>query len=360
MTTHPKTLIIAEAGVNHNGCMNRARALIDAAAEAGADIVKFQSFRADRLASKDAPKADYQVENVGARESQYDMLKRLELSRKNHEELIAYCNERDIEFLSTPFDVDGLHMLINDYNLKTIKLGSSELTNAPILLAAAKTGHKVILSTGMGTLEEIREALGVLAYGYLDWGDKPMRAEFMQAYNDPKAYKHLKDKVTVLHCTTAYPTPYNDVNLNVLNMLRDEFKILIGYSDHTMGIEVPIAAVAMGACMIEKHFTLDRTLPGPDHLASLEPDELKAMVSAIRNIEQAMGHGEKEPVEAERVNMHMARKSGVAASPIANGEEITFVNTDIKRPASGRSPMEYWELVGTKADKSYEPDDPLH
>lgn len=359
MSTHPKTLIIAEAGVNHNGCMNRARKLIDVAAEAGADIVKFQSFRADRLASKGAPKADYQVENAGAEESQYEMLKRLELSRENHEELITYCNQKNIEFLSTPFDVDGLHMLVNEYNIKTIKLGSSELTNAPILLAAAKTGHKVILSTGMGTLDEIKEALGVLAYGYLGLGDKPLRADFMQAYNHPDAQKHLKDKVTVLHCTTAYPTPFSDVNLNVLSGLCDDLDVSIGYSDHTMGIEVPIAAVAMGACVIEKHFTLDRTLPGPDHLASLEPDELIAMVSAIRNIERAMGQGDKKPTEAEKVNMHMARKSIVAASNIAPGEDITPENTDIKRPANGRSPMEYWELIGTKADKAYEPDDPM-
>ncbi|MCT4655428.1 MAG: N-acetylneuraminate synthase [Cohaesibacter sp.] len=359
MTETTGTLIIAEAGVNHNGCMDRARALIDAAVDAGADIVKFQSFRADRLASKDAPKADYQVANAGAQESQYEMLKRLELSQQDHEDLIAYCNQSGIEFLSTPFDIDGLHMLVDDYHLKTIKLGSSELTNAPILLAAAKTGQQVILSTGMATIDEIKEALGVLAYGYLEIGDTPLRSDFMAAYNNPKAQAYLKEKVTILHCTTAYPTPYQDVNLNIIHSLRNELDIRVGYSDHTMGIEVSIAAVAIGACVIEKHFTLDRNLPGPDHLASLEPDELKAMICAIRHVEQAMGGYEKKPAQAEMPNMFMARKSIVAARSIAQGEQITSQNTDIKRPANGPSPMEYWEILGTKATKNYKPDEPI-
>ncbi len=354
-----KVLIIAEAGVNHNGSIERAYDLIDCAAEAGADIVKFQSFVANKLVSKNAPKADYQVENTGARESQYEMLKRLELSKDDHGKLIAYCKKKDIEFLSTPFDVDGLHMLVNKFGVSTIKLGSSELTNAPMLLAAARTGHKVILSTGMGTLEDIEEALGVLAFGYTNEGNAPSRINFKNAFKNAEARKILQDMVTILHCTTAYPTPYKDANLKAMITIKEKFEIPVGYSDHTMGIEVPIAAAAMGASIIEKHFTLSRELEGPDHKASLEPDELKAMVQAVRNVELALGDGEKLPSESEKANMFMARKSLVAACNIAKGEEFTEDNIAIKRPANGRAPVEYWDIIGTKAACDYVMDDPL-
>lgn len=359
MTIKNRVKIIAEAGVNHNGSLEKAFQLIDVAADSGADIVKFQSFRADKLASKDAPKAEYQIENAGAEETQYEMLKRLELSEADHAKLIEHCAQKKIEFLSTPFDIDGLKMLVDQFGVRTIKLGSSELTNAPTLLAAAQTGHDVIFSTGMGNLDEIKEALGVLAFGYLQKDKTPSRAAFSEALMHPEAAKILRDKVTILHCSTAYPTPYADVNLNAMKTISDEFGVGVGYSDHTLGIEVSIAAVAMGACVIEKHFTLDRNLPGPDHLASLEPDEFKAMVCAIRNIEDAMGSGIKEPAEAEKINMHMARKSLVAVSEINEGDEFTSDNIAIKRPASGNSPMEYWDILGKRADKTYKPDESL-
>ncbi len=357
--TRNKVIIIAEAGVNHNGSMARAYDLIDCAADAGADIVKFQSFVADKLVSKDAPKADYQVENAGAEETQYEMLKRLELSEDDHSKLIAHCKKKDIEFLSTPFDIDGLHMLVNKFGISTIKLGSSELTNAPILLAAAKTGHKVILSTGMGTLGDIEEALSVLAFGFLNTSTAPSLSAFKAAFSNDKAMEILKDKVTILHCTTAYPTPYKDANLKAITTIKEKFGIPVGYSDHSMGIELPIAAVAMGATIIEKHFTLDRELEGPDHKASLEPDELKAMVQAVRNVEVALGSGGKSPAESEKVNMFMARKSLVAACNIAKGEKFTDDNVTIKRPANGKSPIEYWDVVGTRATCDYVMDDPL-
>ncbi len=348
-----KVLIIAEAGVNHDGDLDKAFALVDAASTARADIVKFQSFSADKLVSKNAPKAQYQIENTGNEESQYEMLKRLELSKDDHVKLIAHCKSKNIEFLSTPFDIGGLHMLINDFNLSTIKLGSSELTNAPILLAAAQTGRKIILSTGMGTLDEIEDALGVLAYGYSNARPPETRNDFIAAYQNPHAKTILKDKVTILHCTTAYPTPYEDVNLHAMMGIHDAFDIPVGYSDHTLGIEVSLAAAAMGATVIEKHFTLDKAAEGPDHKASLEPDELNALVQGIRNIESAMGSKEKRPSESEKINITMARKSLVAARDIRKGEELTSDNLDIKRPATGISPMEYWDRVGTIASKDY-------
>lgn len=375
-----RTLIIAEAGVNHNGDLEKAFELVDVAAAAGADVVKFQSFRADKLATKTSPKADYQIKNSdqGAEESQYDMLKRLELSDAAHEKLITYCKEKNIEFLSTPFDVDGLHMLADQFGLQTIKLGSSELTNGPILHAAACSGRKIILSSGMGSLEDIREALGVMAFGYLNPDKKPTRSDFLKALKEPEALEALKKHVTLLHCTTAYPTPHEDANLNAMRTISEEFGVPVGYSDHTMGIEVSVAAVAMGATVIEKHFTLDRNLPGPDHKASLEPDELKALVSEIRALEaqraagssakadeylarpsirSAMGNGTKVPAPSEIEVAKMARKSLVAARPIAAGEVFSEENLTIKRPSQGASPMAYWDYLGKPAEKAYAPDD---
>lgn len=356
-----KVLIIAEAGVNHNGDMERARQLIDVAVEAGADIVKFQSFVADKLAIKSAPKAKYQIENAdrGASESQYDMLKRLELSEDNHRMLIEYCKKNSIEFLSTPFDVDGVYMLVKQFGLKRVKLGSSELTNAPILLAAAQTGNEIIFSTGMGTLDEIREALEVLAFGYLNKHVPKSRSVFKGILESAAAQEVLLKNVTVLHCSTAYPTPYKDVNLKAMQTIKNELGIRVGYSDHTMGIEVPIAAVGMGACVIEKHFTLDRSLPGPDHKASLEPLELKAMVKSIRNIEEAMGNGKKAPLGAEMENYDMTRKSLVVACDIAKGEEFSPVNVTIKRPGGGLAPINYWDIMGKKTSRSYKKDERL-
>ena len=325
-------LIISEAGVNHNGSMELARRLIDAAADAGVDYVKFQTFKAENLVTKDAKQAEYQQRNAQD-DSQYAMLKKLELSQEQHYELIDYCKQRGVRFLSTAFDfesVDFLHSL----NLGVWKIPSGEITNYPYLKKIAQFGEPVILSTGMSTNEDIDAAIKALCNNGL---------------------KH--EQITLLHCNTEYPTPMQDVNLRAMDAMRERFGVAVGYSDHTPGIEVPIAAVALGAEVIEKHFTLDKTLPGPDHKASLEPQELKAMVSAIRNIEQALGDGEKHVSESERKNMPIARKSIVAARDIKQGELLTEDNLTTKRPGSGISPMRWNEVVGTKAIRDFKIDE---
>lgn len=325
-------LIISEAGVNHNGSMELARRLIDAAADAGVDYVKFQTFKAENLVTKDAKQAEYQQRNAQD-DSQYAMLKKLELSQEQHYELIDYCKQRGVRFLSTAFDfesVDFLHSL----NLGVWKIPSGEITNYPYLKKIAQFGEPVILSTGMSTNEDIDAAIKALCNNGL---------------------KH--EQITLLHCNTEYPTPMQDVNLRAMDAMRERFGVAVGYSDHTPGIEVPIAAVALGAEVIEKHFTLDKTLPGPDHKASLEPQELKAMVSAIRNIEQALGDGEKHVSESERKNMPIARKSIVAARDIKQGELLTEDNLTTKRPGSGISPMRWEEVIGTQAIRDFKTDE---
>lgn len=329
-----KTLIIAEAGVNHNGSLELAKKLVDAAADAAVDIVKFQTFKAENIASKGAGKAAYQKATTGADGSQLAMLKKLELSESDHDELIRYCNEKGIAFLSTPFDLDSITLLKNR-GITIGKIPSGELTNLPYLEAMAKAFPQLIVSTGMATLAEVEAALGVL----LQSGAK-------------------KENITVLHCNTEYPTPMRDVNLKAMHHLRNELGVAVGYSDHTLGIEVPIAAVALGAWVIEKHFTLDRTMEGPDHRASLEPAELKAMVQAIRNIEQATaGSGLKEPSASEEKNSTIARKSIVAARPIKKGETLSAENLAAKRPGTGLSPMRWHEVCGTAAAKDFEADE---
>lgn len=332
-----KVIIIAEAGVNHNGDMDRAKRLIDAAKEAGADFVKFQTFKTELSVSKNAKKAEYQIQNSGDNvESQFDMLKKLELSEETHHELISYCNEKGIKFFSTGFDSDSLHFL-KSLGLKLAKIPSGELVNLPYLRTIAKNFPHIILSTGMGNMEEVRAAYNVLI---------------------ENGTKH--ENITILHCNTEYPTPMEDVNLKAMNAIGEELGVKVGYSDHTLGIEVPIAAVALGATVIEKHFTLDRNLPGPDHRASLEPEELKAMVSAIRNIEKAIsGSGKKEPSTSEKKNKAIVRKSIVAAKDIKEGEVFTEDNLTIKRPAGGVSPMKWDEVIGTKAKKDYEIDEQI-
>lgn len=327
--------IIAEAGVNHNGNIENAFRLIDAAAEAGADYVKFQTFKAENLVSKSAKKAEYQVQNTGNKEeSQLEMLRRLELSYEEHEQLIAYCHKKDIHFFSTAFDLDSLQYLF-DIGLKTVKIPSGEITNLPYLRKAASLFSKVIISTGMASLAEIEEALNVfLSYGI------------------------SKDNITILHCNTEYPTPMQDVNMKAMLRIQEVFGTQIGYSDHTLGIEVPIAAVALGATVIEKHFTLDKTMPGPDHKASLEPEELKAMVSAIRNIEKAIsGSGVKEVSPSEKKNIPIARKSIVAIKNIRKGEIFSEENIGIKRPGTGISPMKWDEIIGKKATRNFKEDE---
>lgn len=328
------TLIIAEAGVNHNGYLDIAKRLVDSAVDAGVDIIKFQTFKASKLVKKDAKQAEYQKKNIGdGNDSQYDMLKKLELSKEDHEELVAYCNHKGIRFWSTAFDLDSLDYL-HSLNLGLWKIPSGEITNYPYIRKIAQYGEPVIMSTGMCNELDIHNALDVLIKFGLP-----------------------KEKITILHCNTQYPTPFEDVNLKAMLTIQKDFDVNIGYSDHTRGIEVPIAAVALGATVIEKHFTLDRNMPGPDHMASLEPNELKDMVSAIRNIEQALGDGEKKVSTSEQANIAVARKSIVAAYDIKKGEELTEDNLTVKRPGTGISPMRWEEVVGTKAVRDFQEDE---
>lgn len=325
-------LIIAEAGVNHNGSMELAKRLIDAAADAGVDYVKFQTFKAANLVTKEAKQAEYQQRNAQD-DSQYAMLKKLELSQEQHYELIDYCKQKGVRFWSTAFDMDSVDFL-HELKLGLWKIPSGEITNYPYLKKIAQFGEPVILSTGMSTNEDIDAAIKALC-------DNGMKRE----------------QITLLHCNTEYPTPMLDVNLRAMQQMKEHFGVKVGYSDHTPGIEVPIAAVALGAEVIEKHFTLDKTLPGPDHKASLEPQELKAMVSAIRNIEQALGDSEKHVSDSERKNMPIARKSIVAARDIKQGELLTEENLTTKRPGNGISPMRWNEVIGTKAVRDFKIDE---
>ncbi len=329
-----KVLIIAEAGVNHNGDINLAKKLIDAAAAARVDYVKFQTFNSKKLVSKIAQKAKYQIDNTNNdSDSQLAMLQKLELSKEAHLELIHYCKSKNIKFLSTGFDLDSLDFL-NGLNIPLFKVPSGEITNLPYLRKVASFGKPVIISTGMADMREIEDALNVI----LEQGLK-------------------KEDLTILHCNTEYPTPMKDVNLRAMNTIKLQFDVRIGYSDHTLGIEVPIAAVALGATVIEKHFTLDKGMEGPDHKASLDSQELKAMVSAIRNIEKAMGNGIKAPSPSEIKNKPIARKSIVASKAIKQGEFFSENNLTIKRPGTGVSPMKWDEVIGTTATKSYSEDD---
>lgn len=329
-----KTIIIAEAGVNHNGSIRLAKKLIDAASEAGVDYIKFQTFNAKKLASKNAKKADYQDENMKmGGGSQQEMLQKLELSREDHYELIDYCKQKRIRFFSTAFDLDSLDFLAS-LKLGLWKVPSGEITNYPYLKRMSKTNDPIILSTGMSDMSDIRNAINAFVSNGVP-----------------------KDNITVLHCNTEYPTPMDDVNLKAMNYIGRELGVKIGYSDHTLGIEVPIAAVALGATMIEKHFTLDRNMDGPDHKASLEPHELKAMVNAIRNIERALGEEEKKISPSEQKNMGVARKSIVAAINIKKGDVFTEENLTVKRPGTGISPMEWENVLGKVAICDFNEDD---
>jgi N-acetylneuraminate synthase len=345
--------IIAEAGVNHNGERDLAFDLVDAAAAAGADAVKFQTFNANELASTDAPKAAYQTKTTKTTETQLEMLRRLELPHTLHYDLIDHCSERQIAFLSAPFDTISLSFLVNDLNLQTIKIPSGEITNGPFLLAAGKTGRNIILSTGMSTLEEIETALGVLAFGFSTTDKVPSLDAFKDAFRSEPGRNALTEKVTLLHCTTEYPAPYEDANLNAMETMRNAFGLRVGFSDHTPGIAVPIAAAALGATIVEKHFTMDRSLPGPDHQASLEPNELRDMVEGIRAIESALGDGIKKLQRSEKENIKIARKSPVTLKPIKAGEPFTSKNIGNKRPYTGVSPMDYWGYLGKLAERDF-------
>lgn len=326
-----RTIIIAEAGVNHNGDINMAKRLIDVAAEAGVDYVKFQTFKTEKLVSVDAKKAEYQQKNMASdtSDSQFDMLKKLELSIENHHELIKYCTQKNVKFLSTAFDLESVDLL-NDLGINLFKIPSGEITNLPYLQKIGALKKEVIVSTGMCVMSEIKDAIAVL----IDAGT-------------------IKESISVLHCTTNYPTPMVDVNLNAMLSIQKQLDISVGYSDHTLGIEVPIAAVAMGAKIIEKHFTLDKTLTGPDHKASLEPDELIAMVKAIRNIEHALGNFEKEPTPAEMQNMLVVRKSIHLNKDCKKGEILQEDDLIMKRPGDGISPMELKNVIGRKVKSDF-------
>ena len=325
--------IIAEAGVNHNGSIDLAKKLIDVASDAGADAVKFQSFKAENLATKNAQKAMYQKETTNIEESQFHMLKKLELSTEMHKELISYCRNKKIIFLSSPFDHESIELL-EDLGLEIFKIPSGEITNLPYLRHIGKLDRKIILSTGMSNIDEVRNALDIL----INSGTK-------------------KENITVLHANTEYPTPMEDVNLRAMVTIGKELDIKFGYSDHTLGIEVDIAAVAMGANCIEKHFTLDCNMEGPDHKASLEPNELKAMVVAIRNIELALGKNIKKPSKSELLNIQIVRKSIVAKTVIKKGEIFSEKNLTTKRPGGGTNPMKWDVIIGTKAIKDYNEDE---
>ncbi|MEK5323159.1 N-acetylneuraminate synthase [Aeribacillus sp. FSL M8-0254] len=351
-----QTFIIAEAGVNHNGSLTLAFQLVDAAEKAGANAIKFQTFKTEHLVTKSAQQAEYQKKNIGKSLSQYEMLKKLELSYEDFKKLKQYCDEKGIMFLSTPFDLESVDFLIQELKLNIIKIPSGEITNAPYLHKIALHGVDVILSTGMATKEEIHHALAFLAYGFAKKTDVSFD-KVKRFYQTDEAKMILQEKVSILHCTTEYPTPYEDVHLNAMDDMEKEFHLSIGLSDHTEGIVVPIAAVAKGAKIIEKHFTLDKTLPGPDHKASLDPHELKEMIQSIRIIEKALGEKQKKPTQTELKNKEVARKSLVAAKSIKKGELFTFDNLTVKRPGTGIEPYYYWDYIGQKAGQDYEEDE---
>ena len=328
-----KVFIIAEAGVNHNGVLDQAYRLIDAAKHAGADAVKFQTFKAENIVSACAEKAEYQKKTTSTSESQFEMIKKLELTPDDHETLIQYCLEKEILFLSSPFDLESIDFL-NGLGLNIFKIPSGEITNLPYLRTVGGLNKKIILSTGMSCLGEVESAIDILTGSGAD-----------------------RDKITLLHCNTEYPTPFEDVNLKAMLTIKNAFKLPVGYSDHTPGIEVPIAAVAMGASLIEKHFTLDKNMEGPDHKASLDPDELKAMVASIRNVEKALGSGIKKSSKSELKNINTARKSLVAKRDIKKGELFTERNIAVKRPGNGISPMLWDAIIGAEAKKEYDIDE---
>jgi N-acetylneuraminate synthase len=350
-----KIYIIAEAGVNHNGSVEMAKQLIDVALDAGADAVKFQTFKTDKNISKKAPKAEYQVTLTGEGETQYEMVKKLELDEAAHHEMADYAKKQGIKFLSTAFDIGSVDLLTS-LGIDVLKIPSGEVTNAPLMLKIAGKNLPIIISTGMCTLGDIEQALGVVAFGYLNMKN-PSVENFKNAYYSVEGQKIIKEKVTLLHCTTEYPAPFEDVNLKAMLTLKEAFGLPVGYSDHTKGINVSIAAAAMGAVVIEKHFTLDKNLPGPDHQASLEPQELKAMVSGIREVEKALGSSQKIVSPSEKKNVDIARRSLVAMSDIKKGETFNEDNLGFMRPGTGISPMHFWELNGKQAMLDYKKED---
>lgn len=351
-----KTFIIAEAGVNHNGSLEMAKQLVDVAVEAGADAVKFQTYKTENLVTKSAKQADYQKKNIGYSSTQFEMLKRLELSYEDFRQLKSYCDSKKIMFLSTPFDLESVDFLIDDLGINLIKIPSGEITNAPYLYKIASKNVKVVVSTGMATIDEIHLSLAFLAYGFAKKDDLSTE-NVKRFYQTEEANKLLAQKVQILHCTSEYPTPLDEINLNAIDALKEEYKLNVGLSDHSEGIIVSVAAVAKGASIIEKHFTLDKSLKGPDHRASLNPTELAKMIRYIRITEQALGQKIKVPTFSELKNKNIARKSLVAAKNIEKGEIFTKENLTVKRPGEGIEPYYYWDYIGKVATKEYMADE---
>jgi N-acetylneuraminate synthase len=351
-----RTLVIAEAGVNHNGSLDLALQLVDVAASAGADVVKFQTFRSDLLVTARAAKAEYQTRATGEQESQLEMLRRLELSAADHRALLARCRQRGIRFMSTAFDGPSLAFLA-EFDMPAVKIPSGDITFGQLLLQAARLRRPLIVSTGISTLEEIEQALGVIAFG-LTRDDEPTgMIAFDAAYASAEGRAALARHVSLLHCVSQYPAPASSANLRAMDTMAATFGLPVGFSDHTLGIEVSIAAVARGARIIEKHFTLDRSMSGPDHAASLEPSELRRLVESIRVVELALGSPRKEPADAELPNREVVRRSIVAARPIHSGEMFELDMLAAKRPGNGVSPMRVWDLIGRIADRDYETDE---
>jgi N-acetylneuraminate synthase len=348
---------IAEAGVNHNGSIDRALDLVTAAAEAGADAVKFQTFKAAAVAASTARKASYQARETGNDEGQLAMLRALELSDAEFKRIAAHCTASGIEFMSTPFDFPSIDLLAKDLGVKRLKCPSGEITNGPFILALARTQLPVIISTGMANLDEIRDALAVLAFGYTTGRQPSGIAEIRRSLETPAGRAALDRNVTVLHCTSAYPAPFNDLNLLAMRTISEQFKLPVGYSDHSSGLHISIAAVALGATCIEKHFTIDRNLPGPDHKASLEPGELTNLIRQVRETTAALGHAEKGPTASEQDTLAVARRSLVAAAPVKAGSRFVPAAVSALRPAGGTSPMATWDLLQTNSPRDYEAGD---
>jgi len=355
-----RVTVIAEAGVNHNGDRKLALDLIDAAHAAGADVVKFQTFSADRIVMSTAPKAQYQMATTETKESQFDMLRKLELSREDHFVLVEHAQRVGIAFLSTPFDRVSLAFLVEELGMKTVKLPSSDLTNLPLVLDAARSGAKLIMSTGMASLGEIERAVNIVAFGMTGGGTPPADlGELDRLCNDDKLSELLRQRLTLMHCTSEYPSPASDANLRAITTLSQAFDLAVGYSDHTEGAAVALAAVALGASVIEKHLTLDRTMAGPDHTASCEPDELSQLVNGIRAVEASLGGGRKVPTPREFDNRFAMRKGLFAARDIQLGQVVTDHDVQVLRPVSGAGADAYWNWVGRTAPRAFAAGDPL-
>jgi N-acetylneuraminate synthase len=351
--------IIAEAGVNHNGSVDTAKELIHAAAKCGVDAVKFQTFQATSLIARTAPKAAYQVASGPENEGQLEMVRALELPRTAWKELVAHCNAEGVRFLSTPFDAASLRLLVDDLQMPIVKIGSGEISNAPFLLDVARTQLPVILSTGMSTLGDVEEALGIFAWAWTGESGAPGRDSFMRARYTDEGQRSLRAGLTLLQCVTEYPTPFDAVNLRGMDTLRQAFGLPVGFSDHTLGWAVPLAAVARGATVIEKHFTLSQSMEGPDHRASLEPDQMRAMVEAIRQVEACLGSPVKGPSRVEWGNRGVARRGLVAARDLPAGHVIAPADITSKRPANGLAPMDYWDVVGRRLRTALSEESPI-